>query len=142
MFDFTRCISALTLLAYCSLARYTSAQNSSTSNRNVIVSTEANRPPSVSAKDGKDHLVKQVDVSYPPIAAAAHVSGVIAGGAEIDLNGNLTQVVTLSGPELLRSAALESVQQYKYRPFVIDGVPTVVRTAVQVFFYPGHAKSN
>lgn len=100
------------------------------------------RPPTVSVKTSKDHLLKQVDAPYPPIAAAAHVVGTVVVGAEIDAIGNVREVVVLSGPEMLRAAAVDAVKQYKYRPFEVDGKPAAVRTAVQVEFRSGRAKSG
>ena len=104
--------------------------------------SEPSRPPTVSVKEGKDHLVKRVDARTSPIALAAHVSGTVVIGAEIDATGRVTQVVALSGPELLRASAVDAVKQYEFRPFLIDGVPAVVRTAIQVRFDPGHTKSS
>ena len=104
--------------------------------------SSGSRPPTVSAKEGKEHLIKPVYAPYPPIARAAHVSGTVVVGAEIDTNGDVTQVVVLGGPHMLESAAVDAVKQYKYRPFLINGTPAVVRTAVQVTFSPGHMRSN
>lgn len=101
-----------------------------------------NRPPTVSVKEAHDHLIHRVDVPFPAMATAAHVFGTVVVGAEIDAEGEVTQVVALGGPEMLRAAALEGVRQYTYRPFLINGVPSVVRTAVQVLFQPYHTKSN
>ncbi|MEG9436742.1 energy transducer TonB [Edaphobacter sp. HDX4] len=105
-------------------------------------SSSVSKPPTVSVKEGKGHLLNRVDVPYPPIARAAHVAGTVVVGAEINENGDVTEVVALGGPEMLRSAALDAVKQYKYRPFLIHGTPATVRTAVQVTFYPEHMKSN
>ena len=106
------------------------------------VAVQGSRPPTVSVKEGVDHLVKKVNVRTPAIALAAHVSGAVVIGAEIDVTGKVTQVVSISGPEMLRSAAVEAVKQYTYRPFVLDGIPAVVRTAVQVRFNPGAVGSS
>ena len=100
------------------------------------------RPTTVSVKEAEEHLVTKINVSYPPIAAAAHVSGTVVVGAEINAAGNVTQTVILSGPEMLRAAALEGVKQYKYRSFTIDGSAATVRTAVQVRFLPFHSRSS
>src|SRR5690242_1084075 len=84
------------------------------------------RPPTVSMKEGKAHLVKHVAAVYPAIANAAHVAGDVVLGVEIDAEGNVTQVVALSGPEMLRGVAADAATQYKYRPFMVDGAPAVV----------------
>jgi len=100
------------------------------------------RPPTVNDKLAKEHLIKRVDAPYPPMATAAHVSGVIVLAVEIDANGAVTVLAVLSGPEMLRSAAVNAVKQYSYKPFLIDGVPSTVRTAVQVKFESFHSKSS
>jgi len=43
---------------------------------------------------------------------------------------------------MLRSAAVKAVSQYSYRPFLIEGLLSTVRTAVQVKFEPFHSKSS
>jgi len=96
----------------------------------------------VNDKLAKEHLIKRVDAPYPPMATAAHVSGVIVLAVEIDANGAVTVLAVLSGPEMLRSAAVNAVKQYSYKPFLIDGVPSTVRTAVQVKFESFHSKSS
>lgn len=76
------------------------------------------------------------------MATAAHVSGVVVLRVEIDTTGAVTKLVVISGPEMLRSAAVNAVKQYSYKPFLIEGVPSTVRTAVQVKFEPFHSKSS
>ncbi|MEO6804195.1 MAG: energy transducer TonB [Granulicella sp.] len=122
------------------LSLFTRAQEKKPDQQPSASQTDS-RPPTVSVRESKEHLITRVDASYPPIAAAAHVSGVAVFGAEIDAAGNVTTVVALSGPEMLRAAAAEAVKHYKYRPFLVNGVPTIVRTAVQVKFVLGRPKS-
>jgi len=129
---------ALVLLSTPSLV--TRAQEN-TQSQQPSTSQKASRPPTVSVKEGKEHLVTRVAAIYPPIATAAHVEGVAVFGVEIDAQGNVTTVVPLGGPEMLRASAAAAVKQYKYRPFLIDGAPAFVRTAVQVKFVFGHSKS-
>lgn len=83
----------------------------------------------------------RVPAVYPAIASAAHVDGVVVLGAEVNTAGNVTTVVILGGPEMLRASAVEAVKKYKYRPFLVNDMPAVVRTAVQVKFLYGHSKS-
>jgi TonB family protein len=99
-------------------------------------------PPTMTMKESKEHLIKEISVPTPPIALAAHMTGVVFVGAEVDPDGNVTTVVAISGPEMLKATAMDAVRQYKYRPFLIDGVPSTVRIGVQVTFYPGHTKSG
>jgi protein TonB len=40
----------------------------------------------------------------------------------------------VSGPALLRQAALDAVKQWLYRPYLLNGQPVEVETAVSVEF--------
>jgi protein TonB len=40
----------------------------------------------------------------------------------------------VSGPALLRQAALDAVKQWRYRPYMLNGQPVEVETAVEVNF--------
>lgn len=130
-------ISAIAILA-CSLFFRANAQAQT---NNQAFSESGTRPPTVSLKESKAHLLKAVPANYPPIANAAHVQGVVVLGIEVDKEGNVTTVVPLSGPEMLRATAMEAVKQYKYKPFLINGEPAVIRAPVQVRFVPGRSKS-
>ncbi len=129
---------AIVLLSTLSLT--TGAQENTQSQQSPAAQTDT-RPPTVSVKEGKEHLVTRVGAIYPAIATAAHVSGIAVIGAEIDVTGNVTVVVPVGGPEMLRASAAAAVKRYKYRPFLVNGVPTTVRTAVQVKFVFGLSKS-
>lgn len=78
-----------------------------------------------------DHAVAPV---YPPIAKAAHVQGVVVLRAILSKEGDIESLEVISGPPLLRQAAMDAVQRWKYRPYVLNGVPTEVRTTINVNF--------
>jgi protein TonB len=71
---------------------------------------------------------------YPPIAKAAHVSGAVVLHAIISKQGTIKDLEVVSGPEMLRSAAMEAVRGWKYRPYLLNGDPTEVETTVTVNF--------
>ncbi|MFZ0338819.1 MAG: energy transducer TonB [Terracidiphilus sp.] len=43
----------------------------------------------------------------------------------------------VSGPEMLQQAALDAVQQWRYRPYLFNGEPVEVRTTVNIIFTLG-----
>jgi protein TonB len=94
----------------------------------------ATRPPAVSMKEAKEHRLTHPHASYAPIAKAAHVTGVVTVGVEIGSDGHVTQVVVLAGPELLRAASVDAARKWVFKPFLQDGAPIVVRTAVEFSF--------
>jgi len=62
--------------------------------------------------------------TYPAAASASHVQGEVKVRAEVDRDGNVASVRVISGPPLLRDAALDAVQRWRYRPYILSGEPT------------------
>jgi protein TonB len=62
------------------------------------------------------------------------VSGNVQIDALIDANGNVGEMKVLSGPALLRDAALQSLKQWKYQPAELDGKPTTMHLTVTLQF--------
>lgn len=79
-------------------------------------------------------LLKSVQPVYPQMARTQHVSGNVQIDALIDAEGNVSSMNVLSGPALLRSAALESLKQWKYQPAELDGKPTSMHLTVVLQF--------
>lgn len=61
--------------------------------------------------------------AYPEAAYASHVQGEVRLSADVDRDGNVGSVRVISGPPLLRDAALDAVQRWRYRPFLAAGKP-------------------
>jgi protein TonB len=72
--------------------------------------------------------------TYPPIARAAHVSGAVVLHAVISKTGTIEKLEVISGPEMLRTAATEAVQNWRYKPYLLNGEPTEVDTQITVNF--------
>ncbi len=68
---------------------------------------------------------------YPADASAAHVQGEVRVQAQIDRDGNVTAARVVSGPPLLRDAARDAVEHWRYRPYMASGRPAPA-TAVAV----------
>jgi periplasmic protein TonB len=79
-------------------------------------------------------LIKSVPPVYPQMARSQHVSGNVQIDALIDANGNVGAMKVLSGPALLREAALESLKQWKYQPAELDGKATSMHLTVMLQF--------
>jgi protein TonB len=79
-------------------------------------------------------LIKQVQPVYPQLARAAHVEGTVLLAAIIDTQGKITGLRALSGHPLLIPAAISAVQQWRYRPYILNGNPVEVETQVTVKF--------
>ena len=88
----------------------------------------------VSAATAVGMLLKNPPPAYPQIARSAGVSGTVVIAATISKTGTVENLHVISGPELLRQAALNAVRTWKYRPYLIDNQPTSVETTINVVF--------
>ncbi|HET7108179.1 MAG TPA: TonB family protein [Candidatus Acidoferrum sp.] len=79
-------------------------------------------------------LIKSVQPIYPQMAKSQHVSGNVQVDALIDAEGNVSAMKVLSGPALLRDAALQSLKQWKYQPAELNGQPTSMHLTVTLQF--------
>jgi len=55
--------------------------------------------------------------------------------ALIDANGNVTEVKAISGPVLLRGAAMNAVQLWKYEAARLDGRPIPMHLSITMKFH-------
>jgi periplasmic protein TonB len=83
------------------------------------------------------NLVHQVKPTYPPLARTVRVQGRVVLEAIIDREGRVENLKVLSGHPLLIPAAFEAVQQWRYRPTLLNGQPVEVLTQVTVNFSLG-----
>ena len=79
-------------------------------------------------------LLAPIAPTYPAIAKAARVEGTVVLTAVIGKDGRIRGLEVVSGPEMLRRAALDAVQAARYTPFALNGAPTEVVTTVSVVF--------
>lgn len=95
-------------------------------------------PPEPDVVQGGDvrlpKLISSVAPVYPQLAAANHVEGEVKIQAEINASGKVTSTKVLSGPILLRSAAVNAVRQWKYSPAMLDGKAISTQYVVTVRF--------
>jgi periplasmic protein TonB len=74
---------------------------------------------------------------YPAIARAARMEGTVILQATISKSGTIEGLHVVSGPPMLRQAALDAVQQWRYRPYLLNGEPVEVETTINVNFVLG-----
>jgi protein TonB len=79
-------------------------------------------------------LIKQVQPIYPKIAVISHTEGTVLLAAVIDTQGKITQLRALRGHPLLIPAAIDAVQQWRYKPYILNGTAVEVETQVSVVF--------
>jgi protein TonB len=71
---------------------------------------------------------------YPPIAKAAGVSGTVVLAATISKAGTIENLRVVSGQPILQRAALDAVETWRYKPYLLDGQPVEVETSISVIF--------
>jgi TonB family protein len=91
-------------------------------------------PVKVSGGVAAGMIVRRQPPVYPNDAREQHVSGTVILHAIISKTGDIKNLTVVSGPELLRPAALDAVQQWKYKPYLLMGKPTEVSTTITVNF--------
>ena len=82
-------------------------------------------------------LTQKTTPSYPAIAKAARVSGTVEIQATITKTGTIKDLRVVSGPVMLRQAALDAVQTWRYKPYRLNNEPTEVQTTINVIFSLG-----
>jgi protein TonB len=88
----------------------------------------------VSAGVAVGMLIQKSTPTYPPIAKTARVSGTVVLQAIISKTGTIDDLHVISGPEMLREAALNAVRSWRYRPYMLNNQPIAVETTVNVIF--------
>jgi periplasmic protein TonB len=79
-------------------------------------------------------LVNKVQPVYPPLARQTRISGTVRLHAIISKVGSVESLEVLSGHPLLVRAAMDAVQQWKYKPTLLNGEPVEVDTTIDVIF--------
>ena len=92
---------------------------------------------SISAGIAVGLLVQKTAPVYPAIARQARISGTVVIQATISKSGTVENPRVVSGPTMLRQAALDAVKSWRYRPYLLDGTPVEVDTTVNVVFNLG-----
>jgi len=83
------------------------------------------------------NIVSSPKPAYPAIAQQARIQGTVILSATISKTGSIENLTVVSGPALLAPAAIEAVRQWRYRPYLLNGMPVEVQTQVNVTFTLG-----
>lgn len=91
------------------------------------------KPPMIS-RPMQGYLIHRVEPAYPNIAKIAGVQGEVLIKAVINTEGKIEQAKVISGSPWLSKAALEAIQQWRYRPYYLNDKPVEVETEITVMF--------
>jgi tetratricopeptide (TPR) repeat protein len=93
--------------------------------------------PRVSVAAANQHLVKKVAPVYPMGARVEGIQGIVVLDVSIGKDGKIDEGDFLSGPLQLAWAAIRTVKQWRFRPFLVDGTPQKVKALVGTTFVLG-----
>ena len=79
-------------------------------------------------------LVKRVSPVYPPMAMQLRKQGAVELLAHVSKDGDINGVQVISGDAMLARAAVTAVRQWKYRPYLLNGLPVEIETQITVNF--------
>ena len=88
----------------------------------------------VSAAEAESNLISRVEPEYPGSARQAGIQGSVVLDVRIGLEGMVENVRMVSGPPELTTAAVDAVKQWRFRPHIVNGRPTEMRTTVRLTF--------
>jgi periplasmic protein TonB len=107
--------------------------------RVVLAATQAATPPlpkriRVASGVAEANLIHDVPPVYPPEAGRERLEGTVVLLAVIGVDGAVKDVQVESGPALLTQAAIDAVKQWRYKPYLLNGVPVEIDSRITVIF--------
>jgi protein TonB len=71
---------------------------------------------------------------YPRVARQRGVAGDVVVNFVVEKSGNVSDLNIVSGPMLLRQAAISALRGWKYKPAQLDGQPIAVKMQATIRF--------
>jgi protein TonB len=102
-----------------------------------VVKIAPSKPIVVSSGVATGMLIQSTPPIYPPLAKTAHVAGTVELHATISANGTIKDLHAVSGPAMLRQAAVDAVRTWRYKPYKLNNQPVEVETTINVIFTLG-----
>jgi len=91
-------------------------------------------PVSVGGEVRPPKVISSVPPIYPLMALQANVQGNVVVRITIDRAGSVSDAQAISGPAILRQAAVDALRQRKYAPSTLNGQPISVEMLVTIQF--------
>jgi periplasmic protein TonB len=88
----------------------------------------------VAARVAEANLIHDVPPQYPPEAGRERIEGTVVLMAVIGTDGSVKDVQVESGPAALAQAAIDAVKQWRYRPYMLNGVPVEIDSRITINF--------
>lgn len=100
---------------------------------NLDKKKKSQKPISLST-DQKPTLIKSPRPKYPEKALKAGIQGSVVIEATTDTKGHVVQAKVIEGHPMLNMAALETIKQWQYEVYYLEGEPTPVTFTVVIKF--------
>jgi protein TonB len=84
--------------------------------------------------DTRQALTRPVRPEYPLLARQMKVQGQVILLVFIDKDGSIENLQIVSGPAILADAARAAVKQWRFKPYLLNGVPVATQARVTVAF--------
>jgi TonB family protein len=81
-----------------------------------------------------ENLISKVDPIYPALALQARIQGTVRFAIIVGKDGHVLNAKVVSGHPLLVRAAKEAIEQWVYRPTLLNGQPIEVQSQADVNF--------
>ena len=101
------------------------------------VKVAPSKPIAISSGVATGMLINSTPPVYPPLARTAHVAGTVELHATISTNGTIKDLRAVSGPVMLRQAAVDAVRNWRYKPYKLNNQPVEVETTINIVFTLG-----
>ncbi len=79
-------------------------------------------------------LVYRVEPAYPTLARQTRRGGRVELRAIIAADGTIQSLQVVSGDPLFIQSALQAVQQWRYKPTILNGQPVEIDTFITVVY--------
>jgi protein TonB len=83
-------------------------------------------------------LIHRVEPIYPPLARQTHREGRVELRAIVGTDGTIQSLQVVSGDPLFLLSAKEAVQQWRYKPTILNGQPVEIDTYITVIYTQQH----
>lgn len=95
---------------------------------------EVRKPVPMGGRVQEARLIKRIMPVYPPLARSMRLSGVVHLIGVIAKDGTIQKLEVIDGHPLFTRAALDAVQQWVYRPTLLNGEAVEVIAPIEVHF--------
>ena len=79
-------------------------------------------------------IIYKIAPEYPDIARRGHIEGPVSVRILVNTVGAVEKMTPLKGNPFLLIAAMNAVQKWRYRPYILNGAPVEFQSIVTVKF--------